>query len=95
MSLQPAAYVQHPVIARRAVVQAGAIGLLGCGMSHVAALRAEAAGARPPRARACIYIFLSGGLSQIDSFDMKPKAPDRIRGDFKPIATRTPGIPRP
>ena len=39
-----------------------------------------------------IYIFLSGGLAQHDSFDMKPDAPDGIRGEFKPIATRTPGI---
>jgi hypothetical protein len=39
-----------------------------------------------------IYIFLSGGLAQHESFDMKPEAPAEIRGDFKPIATRTPGI---
>ena len=39
-----------------------------------------------------IYIFLSGGLAQQDSFDLKPDAPENIRGEFKPIATRTPGI---
>jgi Protein of unknown function (DUF1501) len=39
-----------------------------------------------------IYIFLSGGLSQLDSFDMKPEAPDNIRGEFQPIDTATPGI---
>jgi hypothetical protein len=39
-----------------------------------------------------IYIFLSGGLSQLDSFDLKPDAPAEIRGEFRPIATRTPGI---
>jgi hypothetical protein len=42
--------------------------------------------------RACIYIFLSGGLSQHDSFDMKPNAPKEIRGEFQPIATQTPGL---
>ncbi len=47
---------------------------------------------KKPPAKAVIYIFLSGGLSQIDSFDMKPEAPDLIRGEFRPIATRTPGI---
>src|SRR5205823_8830296 len=47
---------------------------------------------RPPRAKTVIYIFLSGGLSQLDSFDLKPHAPDAIRGEFKPIATNTPGI---
>lgn len=86
----------HPTFSRRAAVQAGAIGLLGCGMNHIAALRAEeaasGAGAKPARARNCIFIFLSGGLSQIDSFDMKPAAPEKIRGVFKPIATAVPGI---
>jgi uncharacterized protein (DUF1501 family) len=82
----------HPVVSRRAVVQAGAIGLLGFGLNHVAALRAEAAVKSAPKAKNCIFLFLSGGLSQIDSFDMKPNAPERIRGEFKPIATATPGL---
>ena len=38
-----------------------------------------------------IYIFLSGGLAQHDSFDLKPDAPDGIRGEFRPIATRDAG----
>ncbi len=38
-------------------------------------------------------MFLTGGLSHIDSFDMKPDAPDGIRGEFKPVATKVPGIP--
>lgn len=86
--------VQHPVFTRRTAVQAGAVGLLGLGMNHVQALRALAAdsGGRPVRAKTCIYIFLSGGLSQLDSFDLKPAAPAGIRGDFKAIATATPGL---
>ena len=43
-----------------------------------------------PRARSVIYIFLSGGLSQLESFDLKPKAPDEIRGEFQPSATGCP-----
>lgn len=39
-----------------------------------------------------IYIFLSGGLSQLESFDLKPGAPSEIRGEFRPIPTRTPGL---
>ena len=85
----------HPKLTRRAAVEAGAVGLLGLGMNHLTALRAMAAESAPdsgPRARSVIYIFLSGGLSQLDSFDMKPDAPDEVRGEFRPIPTKTPGI---
>jgi hypothetical protein len=81
---------QHPVCTRRMALQAGAVGLLGLGMDHLTALRA--AGSHRPTARTVIYIFLSGGLAQLDSFDLKPDAADDIRGEFRPIATRTPGI---
>lgn len=87
----------HSTISRRTAIQAGAIGLLGLGMNHVAALRAArgnagASASSSGRAKSCIYIFLSGGLGQHDSFDMKPDAPDTVRGEFQPIATRTPGL---
>ena len=80
----------HPIVTRRTAVQAGAVGLLGLGMNHLAALRA-ATSPRRGTAKSCIYIFLSGGLAQHESFDLKPDAPDGIRGEFRPIATRTPG----
>ena len=84
----------HPALSRRTAIQAGAVGLLGLGSNHLSALReavaASPAGSAAPRS--VIYIFLSGGLAQHDSFDMKPMAPDNIRGEFQPIATRTPGI---
>lgn len=84
-----AARFTHPVLNRRVALQAGAVGLLGCGLADLATLRA----ATPrPKARGVIFIFLSGGLAQHDSFDLKPNAPENIRGDFKPIATKTPGI---
>jgi hypothetical protein len=82
----------HPRLSRRDAIQAGAVSLLGLGMNHVAALRAESVRIAEPKAKAVIYVFLSGGLAQHDSFDMKPEAPDYIRGEFQPIATRTPGI---
>lgn len=44
------------------------------------------------KAKACIFIFLSGGLAQHESFDMKPNAPDNIRGEFRPISTKTTGL---
>ncbi len=80
----------HPVFTRRHALQAGAIGLLGLGQSDLAALRAAAP--NEPKAKAVIYIFLSGGLAQHESFDPKPDAPDYIRGEFRPIATRTAGL---
>ncbi len=84
---------RHPVFTRRTALQAGAAGLLGLGMNHLAALRALGGGAAPAaKARTVIYVFLSGGLSQHDSFDPKPDAPDAIRGEFRPVATRTPGV---
>lgn len=83
---------QHPKFPRRTALQAGSIGLLGLGMNHLQALRAAAPVDPQPSAGAVIYIFLSGGLAQQDSFDLKPHAPDNIRGEFLPISTRTPGV---
>ncbi|MCA9117188.1 MAG: DUF1501 domain-containing protein, partial [Planctomycetaceae bacterium] len=76
------------------MVKAGSVGLLGLGMNHVEALRSAQAASAAPRgsAKSCIYIFLSGGLAQQDSFDPKPEAPDGVRSEFAPIATETPGI---
>lgn len=87
----------HPQLSRRTAIQAGSIGLLGLGMNHLAPLIAAGEPGNPnsgktKRAKAVIYIFLSGGLSQQDSFDPKPNAPENVRGEFKPIATKTPGV---
>jgi hypothetical protein len=92
----PASAIPHPHISRRTALQAGAISLLGLGMNHLPVLRAGSP-ARPQvanrqSAKTCIYIFLSGGLSQIDSFDPKPDAPAEIRGEFQPGPTRTQGL---
>lgn len=94
----PTAGAMHPTFSRRFALQAGAVGLLGLGMDHLAALRGASAaespgtGAAKAPAKSVIYIFLSGGLGQHDSFDPKPDAPETIRGEFKAIATRTPGV---
>ena len=86
---------EHCGFSRREALQIGAVGILGLGVNHLAGLReAYAAGGHKPiaKAKSCIFIFLSGGLAQHESFDMKPDAPEDIRGEFKPIATRTPGL---
>lgn len=85
----------HPSMARREALQIGSIGLLGMGINHLVGLRqAESADSSMPagKAKSCIFIFLSGGLAQHESFDMKPNAPETVRGEFKPISTRTPGL---
>ena len=84
----------HPRLTRRTAIQAGAVGLLGLGMNHLPALRAAApsSDAASGKAKSCIYIFLSGGLAQHESFDLKPSAPAEVRGEFNPAATSTPGI---
>ena len=98
-------HLQHPQFSRRTAVQAGAIGILGMGSGHVARLHAgetrdDSAASNTAAsnsgnagtAKNVIYIFLSGGLGQQDSFDMKPDAPAEIRGEFKPIPTQTVGV---
>jgi hypothetical protein len=49
-------------------------------------------GASPARGKSVIWIWLRGGASHIDSWDMKPEAPAEVRGEFAPIATCVPGI---
>lgn len=86
----------HPNLCRRTALQAGAIGILGLGGEHISRLHAETARDQSnpvaPRAKNVIYLFLSGGLAQQDSFDMKPDAPAEIRGEFQPISTKTTGL---
>lgn len=100
MSQTSPASFRHPGpgCSRRSAIQAGAVGLLGLGLNHLTALRAWSAAPNrgstspPVKARSVIYIFLSGGLAQHESFDMKPDASAEIRGEFNPIRTRTPGL---
>ena len=82
-------------MSRRTAVQAGALGMFGLSLDSLAAARAAASPAaegsvRPPKS--VIYIFLSGGLAQHESFDPKPDGPLDIRGTFKTISTKTPGL---
>jgi hypothetical protein len=75
---------------RRDFLRVGGLGMLGL----PALLRAEAR-ANPPagaRAKSVILVYLGGGLSHHDSFDLKPDAPDDIRGKYKPIPTAVPGL---
>lgn len=76
---------------RRALLQAGGAGLLGLSLPRV--LQAEAGQPfQRARAKSVIFLFLFGGPSQHETFDLKPLAPEKIRGHFMPIASRTPGL---
>ena len=85
-------------VSRREWLRAGGLTFLGLSLPDL--LRGQAAAAAPGpnkpatfgKAKSCLIIYLSGGASHHDTFDMKPDAPAEIRGEFKPIATNVPGI---
>jgi hypothetical protein len=77
-------------LTRRAFLQVGSVGALGLTMADYLALQARAQSSPP--ARAVIMLWLWGGPSHLDTFDMKPDAPLEYRGPFEPIATSVPGI---
>lgn len=81
---------------RRVLLQAGALGLLGLNSSVTPAMAKPAASAGGAagygKAKRLIFLFMWGGPSHIDTFDMKPDAPPEIRGPFQPIATAASGI---
>jgi len=79
-------------IPRRDFLRLGAVGALG--LTLPALLQAQESprpNRREPRARSVILVYLGGGLSHHDSFDLKPDAPEEIRGIYHPIATNVPG----
>ena len=78
-------------LTRRDLLRAAGAGLLGVSLPRVLAAE-EASPARPKRARSVLFLFLFGGPSQLETFDMKPDAPSGIRGPFRPTASRTPGL---
>src|SRR5439155_4295944 len=86
-------------ISRRDLIQAGALSLFGLTMSDVFRLQEAQAAAVPAnpsptfgKAKSVLILFLYGSPGQLDTWDMKPDAPEEIRGPFKPIRTSNPGI---
>ena len=82
-------------VSRRNFLQIGAFGT-GLALSDMLRLKAQAttttAAARPTSPKAAIMIYLPGGPSHMDMYDLKPNAPMEYRGEFRPIATNVPGI---
>ncbi|QDU92269.1 DUF1501 domain-containing protein [Lignipirellula cremea] len=77
---------------RRTLLQMGAASV--CGLSLTDFLRADTRSALDPsyRKRSIVNVWLAGGASHLDTFDMKPDAPAEFRGEFDSIATRIPGV---
>ena len=81
-------------ISRRRLLQAGGIGALQLGMPGVVTARSRVDSERRTGVteKSCIFVLLCGGPSHLDTWDLKPKAPDGIRGPYKPISTTVPGM---
>src|ERR1700739_4734814 len=76
---------------RRNFLRIGGLGAAGLTLPKLLRCR-SAAGQAPATPKSVIMIILWGGPSHIDMYDLKPNAPAEIRGEFKPIATKTPGM---
>lgn len=78
-------------LTRRKWLEIGGAGLFGLSLPRVLAAEAAQAG-RKAKAKSVMFVFLFGGPSQLETFDMKPEAASGIRGPFRPIAARTPDL---
>jgi hypothetical protein len=82
------------VLGRRELLRVGGLGLFGLSLPDL--IRGRAAGQDRAtsfgRARSCVVLWVKGGPSHLDTFDMKPGAPEQVRGEFRPVATTVPGL---
>jgi hypothetical protein len=90
-------------MSRREIVRAGGLGLMGLSLPRFLEARAINQNADQPagppvraasfgRAKSCILLFMWGGPAQQETWDLKPDAPEEVRGEFRPIATDVPGV---
>src|SRR5262245_40698527 len=79
-------------IARRAFLKVGALGLGGLTWGELLRLQAQGSAERRSAPKSVIMVYLFGGPSHLDMYDLKPDAPAEYRGEFKPIATNVPGV---
>jgi len=82
------------LMSRRQMLQASGLGLAAFGLPGTVMARVDgnASGQSRRAEKSCIFILLCGGPSHIDTWDLKPSAPEDIRGPYKPIATTVPGM---
>src|SRR5256885_12584886 len=86
---------------RREFIRVGGAGLFGVGLGDVLKLQALAAESASDatkskagwgKAKSVVLLFLQGGPSHLDIWDPKPEAPSNIRGEFKTLRSKVPGI---
>lgn len=77
---------------RRELLRVGSLGALGLSLPQLLRAEQNSTEGAASKADACIVIYLNGGPSHLDMWDMKPDAPVEIRGEFQPIATSLPGV---
>jgi hypothetical protein len=77
-----------PLPTRRAFLQVGGSTAVGLGLADVLAGRAQA---KPARPKSVVIVLLTGGMSHLDTLDLKPEAPPEVRGEFGSIPTAVPG----
>jgi hypothetical protein len=81
------------LLSRRDVLRVGSLAVAAAASPGVSAARADAPrGTRPPTARSVILLWMSGGVTHLDSFDPKPDAPSEVRGTLGAIQTTIPGV---
>ena len=84
---------EYNKFARRDLLKAGMLGFVGLGLTEYLSMSsASAQGLDGGTATSAVLIWMGGGPSHLDTWDLKPDAPAEIRGDFKPIQTNVKGI---
>jgi hypothetical protein len=79
-------------LSRRQFLRVGALGVGGLTLADLLRLRAHGAGSSDAGRKAIIMVYLNGGPSHVDMYDMKPNAPEDYRGEFRPTRTNVPGM---
>ena len=79
-------------MSRREVLRVGGAGLLGVGTAAAAAAESAGLFRQAASAKSVMFLYLFGGPSQLETFDMKPDAPSTVRGPFSAITSRTAGL---
>jgi hypothetical protein len=79
-------------VSRRDFLRVGAVGALGLSLPALLRSEVQAGGRRQARAKSVLLVYLGGGLSHHDSFDLKPDAPAEVRGKYRPVDTVVSGL---